>query len=422
MWASHEYPKPNNEMNFRDYLALFPSVPTGKLKEYFPDVKPHDISNFIKNNPHSEEYKNRGSVNGLTKTNIDLTAKNIKNHLRNFFKEELNISDKDFENGLNSEQVKKISQFRLSTNYSSSKKLGWISERYLSDEDNNLRKEKGYTLFYMYLKKFYPGEQLLNLSKFHAYYFYNTRAIKTNMNELLEAVKIYYVNHSSKFKCIRQFLEIKYMKDPESLSKINQDLWNYYRRSWRLGGSVKQEKWINTSEITSFGLNANMIKQSVEKYLNDLALGNDIDKSKRVYLLKNYKSQTRCKKVKLQYSNILHELLEIQECNIDIGTKHFEPWSTSKFLTIYPQFSRQCIGCGDIRSVDLHHINERSTNPESTYDENNVIPICSHVHNMITRKTYEYDKYLEAKETFNQKNDKSMMIEWVKLAHEVPSD
>ena len=320
-------------------------------------------------------------------------------------------------------KYKKFHNLRLSTNYSSSRKLGWISERYLSDEDNNLRKEKGYTLFYMYLKKFYPGEQLLNLSKFHAYYFYNTRANKINIIELLEALKIYYNNHSSKFKSIRKFLEIKYlMKDPESLSKINADLWNYFRRSWRLGGSIKQEKWINTSEMTSFGLNANMIKQSVEKYLNDLALGNDIDKSKRVYLLKKYKSQTRSKKVQLQYSNILHELLELQECNTDIEIEPIEPWSASKFISMHPNFSRKCIGCGDTRSVDLHHINERSTNPESTYDENNVIPICSHVHNMITRKSYKYDEYLEAKDKFNQKNDKSTMIEWIKLAHEIPCD
>ena len=143
---------------------------------------------------------------------------------------------------------------------------------------------------------------------------------------------------------------------------------------------------------------------------------------KLFYLLKKYKSQTRSKKVQLQYSNILHELLELQECNTDIEIEPIEPWSASKFISMYPNFSRKCIGCGDTRSVDLHHLNERSTNPESTYDENNVIPICSHVHNMITRKSYKYDEYLEAKDKFNQKNDKSTMIEWIKLAHEIPRD
>ena len=38
-----EYPEPTSEMTYRDYLALFPCVPTGVLKKYFPDMKPHDI-------------------------------------------------------------------------------------------------------------------------------------------------------------------------------------------------------------------------------------------------------------------------------------------------------------------------------------------------------------------------------------------
>lgn len=405
---SSSYPDPSEfeDITYKDYLALYPTVPTKVLKTFFPDMKRHDLSNFIKDNPHSDEYKGRGGPNGLTVKDKKNTDININRLLKEFLESKFGVSEKDFEDGLSRDKIQKI--IKHSVAKKSKKELSWISSRYLTKEQNNERKEKGHTLWYTYLATFYPGRTLLNKSNIHPYYFSQNQSQKILIDELLNALEIYYKHHHLKMSNIRQLLE---KQSSRSKDDVDGKMWNYFRRSWR-----HRDTLIDTKDLSIFGLNQHMIKCAMERYLDNLSRGSDEEKSQRACFIKKYNNS----KGELFSISLLHELLEIQKCKLKNTYQVLETWSRKKFLDNNPDYSQCCIGCGDNRIVDLHHIQERATHPELTFTKTNIIPICSHVHNMITRKNYKYKQYLDAKTYFIESKDISKIIEWVKEAHKIP--
>ena len=414
------YPPPPTGMTFQDYFSTFPDAPTSILKQYFPDFKPHDISNFIKDHPYSNEFKGRGGPNGLTILDEDKTRDNIVNYLEDFCKEEFNVTRENFEQGLDSKKVKEISKFVISKS-KNRERLGWMCHRYLSKEVNKIRKEKGHTLFYTYLCTFYPGKELLDLSHFHPYFFYQTNSSKCNIDDLLEALIIYYENHHH---TMLQQKELLKMSNPDFTTD---ELWQVFKRSWRRGGGTKNKSFMNIKKndgLNDFGLGGNIFKSALDKYLEKLYNGNEEDKKIERYLRKTYTSVIKNGKKQLRHTHCVHDLLEKKQCNLSFETEPLEVWSRNKFLGKYPNFSLKCVGCGETRPscIDLHHIIERHEHPERTYDEDNVIAVCAHVHRMITNKSYKHEEYLEAVNIFNKTKDRSKLDEWISKAHVVPNN
>tara|TARA_B100000925_G_C21974980_1_gene459667 strand:- start:256 stop:1545 length:1290 start_codon:yes stop_codon:yes gene_type:complete len=418
------YPPPPTGMTYHDYLAAFPDIPTAILKKHFPKLKRHDISNFIKDHPYKDEFQNRGGPNGLTILDENKTKDNIVNYLEDFCKKEFNITRENFEQGLDSKKVKEIIKFVISKS-ENKEELGWMSERYLSKEVNKIRKEKGHTLFYTYLCEFYPGKELLDLSHFHPYFFNQTVATKCNMDDLLEALKIYYENHHNTMLQIKElFKNTKPDPDFTEEDRIN-DCWQYFKRSWRRGGSKINKSFINMREedgLIDFGLGANIFKFAVEKYLKKLYDGNEEDKKIERYLRKTYTSVLKNGNQKFNSTHCVHDLLEKKQCNLSFETEPQEAWNRHKFLAKYPNFSLKCVGCGETRysCIDLHHIIERCEHPERTYDEDNVIAVCAHIHRMISNRSYKHQEYLNAVDIFNKTKDRSKLDEWISEAHKIP--
>jgi hypothetical protein len=61
-----------------------------------------------------------------------------------------------------------------------------------------------------------------------------------------------------------------------------------------------------------------------------------------------------------------------------------ESWSSAKFRKLVGQELQTCRYCKR-KPVDLHHLIERRTDPSLTYHEENVVPLCTQAHALITR-------------------------------------
>ena len=110
-------------MTFKEYLAVFPQTPTEILKKLFPQMKSYDLSNFISNNLHASDYKNRCPVNGLSVNNKQKTDENITRKLKSFCENEFGVTEENFISGLTSETVKEIVKCNMKENYGSEKKI-----------------------------------------------------------------------------------------------------------------------------------------------------------------------------------------------------------------------------------------------------------------------------------------------------------
>ncbi len=67
-------------------------------------------------------------------------------------------------------------------------------------------------------------------------------------------------------------------------------------------------------------------------------------------------------------------------------------WSTDRFRRSNEHLKlSRCRYC-KLMPVDLHHLLDRATYPQLTYDEGNVVPLCVQVHQYITHGLWEHDE------------------------------
>ena len=61
-------------------------------------------------------------------------------------------------------------------------------------------------------------------------------------------------------------------------------------------------------------------------------------------------------------------------------------WDKDKFIMQNPERDFTKCGYCSVTPVDLHHLLSRKERPDLVFDEENVIPLCTAAHNVITRK------------------------------------
>lgn len=405
------FPKPDG-VTYREYHTMFPNVPTGILKCYFPNLKPHDISNFMKSLPNKDKarFKNRGTLTGLSTNQAPHIIKdNLRNKMKVYLRDELNITEQDVDQGLTSEQAHTLARKKMSTNYKQDKKcVAFISARYLDKEVDKKRITKGQTLFYTFLKTFWPGKNTLKRAHLHPIMFQQSKAKSVEMEDLLQALKMYYrYHHPAMQRAERLYTNQK----NTSTEQMTEKLWEY----WCVQISSKSNNFFTAKALADWGFTNNMFKHVVSSYLEKLHQGSSTDRVLREGLLNRHTESGG----RLLYTSVVHELLSFQ-----VGQQYVDSapsWNAKLFKKQNPQLQHRCVGCGDTRAIEWHHIAERAKYPSRTYDSSNVIPICAHVHSMITRKSFQNEEYNIARNCFIDSGDQAEIIKWVKNAHIIPN-